>query len=117
MKLEDLSDKELHCLSRIIQDEMLKENVKCLYCKYAGECAKEWNESRNVLFIELLEILHTKTGVCLTIQPETKQKEILHGSWLKEHPDLYTKFIHMSLEEQQKELTNSDILKYLDSRV
>ena len=108
-------DKVLHCISRILQEGTVKNDTKCLYCKYAPECRNEFEATGNLLFFDILQELERKTSVIITLTPETIQKKILRGSWIEEHPDLLKKFTNMSFDEQQDNLRCPDILGYLRS--
>lgn len=111
-----MTDKEMHCLSRIIQDTSMQESVKCLYCKYARECREAFEENKDILYVKLMKELEGETGVCLLVNPETKHKDIISGSWITEYPQLLNIFAKMSFEEQRGKLCNLDILKEGDKK-
>ena len=106
-------DKVLHCIARMIQEGMSEDTTKCLYCKHAPECRCEFETTGNVLFIDILRELKEKTSVDITLEPETMQKNILHGSWLEDYPELLRQFTNMSFEEQLDNLRHPDILNHL----
>ena len=115
-EIRKLSDKVLHCLARIIQDELSGECVKCLYCKYALECTMEFKKSRYILFMKLLHELEICTSVSIFLIPKTKTVAILKGSWAEKYPDVLNQLTSKSFEEQQDILKHLDILPYLDSQ-
>lgn len=106
------SDKILHCLARMIQDGEMGTNVKCLYCKYAFSCHEEFKRSGNILFVNIMQKLWELTGVMVCASLGSAHKDVLHGSWIREHPELSHQFTNISFAEQQDRLQNSDILKY-----
>jgi len=114
--LSKLPDKVLHCLARTFQDEISGVCVKCLYCKYAPECAENGKKSGRWLFADILCSLAKSTGVMLFLKPENKSINILKGSWLENYPDLLKEFTSKSFEEQQDTLMDSDILQYVDNQ-
>ena len=107
-------EKVLHCLARLFQEQVIPVNAdtKCLYCKYAFECAEEFKQNRKILFFDIIHELERKTSVKIFLNPGTIQSDILHGSWIKENSDLLEKFTSMSFDEQLDSLKNPDILKY-----
>lgn len=112
---EKLTDRELHCLVRTIQDMLSEEGRKCLYCKYAFQCAERHKTTGKVKFLETWDKLQEMTGVKLRfLNPRTMSKDILAGSWIEKIPELYEKFSNMPLEEQLGTLQDKDILKYAD---
>ena len=112
-----VDDKVLHCISRIIQEGMSGHTTKCLYCKYAPECRHEFETTGNVLFIDILRELREKTSVDIALEPETMQKNILHGSWLEDYPELLREFTNMSFDEQPDNLRHPDILNHLHNLI
>lgn len=106
-------EKVLHCISRMLQEGITGNTVKCLYCKYAPECRDEFERTRDILFIEILEELRMRTGVEIGLEPGTMHKKILCGSWLENYPKLLEEFTNMSFDEQQDNLQHPDILKHL----
>lgn len=111
-------DKTLHCIARMIQDFENGVCVKCLYCKYAHECVREFHEKNKVYFLEVMKNLQKKTGVVL-LPPEcgekVEDKELfLKGSWVEGNTELLEKFTNMSYSEQLDILCSPDILKYED---
>ncbi len=109
----ELTEKELHCLARIIQAEESSYDAKCLYCKYAFECKREFERNGKVPFKPILKKIEQITGVNIFMSSETRTKEILSGSWIEDYPDLLECFRGMSsFEEQLEMLKSSDILKY-----
>lgn len=113
--LAKMPDKILHCLARTLQDEISGDCVKCLYCKYAFECLEEF-KSGKYLFIDISNILERQTGVKIFLNPKQKPKEILRGSWIKNHPDLLKEFTTKSFEEQQGILKDPRTLRYKDNQ-
>lgn len=114
-ELEKISDKTLHCLARIIQDESNGTNAKCLYCKYAVECSEEWEKTKKVFFMELLQELETSTSVNILANPKAGTVDFIEGSWMEKYPDVLEMLTSKSFEEQQDILMDPDILQYLDS--
>ncbi len=108
----ELTEKELHCLARIIQSEESAYDAKCLYCKYAFKCKEEFSQSKKAPFMPALKKIEQITGVNIFMSPETRQKEMLSGSWIENYPDLLERFMGMSSEEQLGLLRSPDILKY-----
>lgn len=111
-----LSDKNLHCIARMLQNIWSERDTHCLYCKYAFQCLEQHNTTKKIPFFETLEKLQGITGVkiCLS-SPGTMQKDILAGSWIEKSAELLNHFTGMSFEEQLGSLQNPDILKYKDS--
>ena len=70
-----LSDKDLHCIARMLQDMWSERDTRCLYCKYAFQCLEQHNTTQKIPFFETLEKLQGITGVkiCLS-SPGTMQK-------------------------------------------
>lgn len=114
MRIE-ADEKAMHCIARMMQEMALDSSVKCLYCKFAFECAKEFGETGDIYFRKLMDELQEKTSVNLCPNPGTQQQELLRGSWIESRPELLKKFTNMSVEEQLDTLTNQDILSYSDS--
>lgn len=114
-ELKKLSDKFLHCLGRTIQDEYIGDNVKCLYCKYAIECAKEFQKTKKLLWIDIAHELETCTSVKIFLNHKTKTTDILKGSWLEGFPEMLNELTGKSLKEQMYILRSSRIKKYLDN--
>ena len=115
-ELTKLPDQVLHCIARTLQDEVAGDSVKCLYCKYAPECSVEVKESNRLLATGILLELQAITSVDIYLNPETKERNILKGSWVEKYPDLMKMLTKKSFEEQQDILNSSYILKYLDSQ-
>ncbi len=110
-----LTEKELHCLARIIQTEEARNDVKCLYCRYAFECRKEFMQNKRAPYMPLLKKIEQITGVSLFMSPGTRQRKLLAGSWIENCPDLLEHFTSMSFEEQLDNLRSPDILRYEDN--
>lgn len=115
-KLKEIPDKILHCIARIIQDEMSGTNVKCLYCKYAVECAKKFKETEKIFFIDILHELESLTSIDIFLHQENLSIDILKGSWAEKYPDVLEELTNRSFDEQQDILRQSDILQYLDNQ-
>ena len=107
-----LTEKEQHCMARVIQFEMLGENAKCLYCGYAFECSMGFQETKEILFLKLLKRLEKSTGIKIFTDEEHVHQDILEGSWIEKCPELMEKFAKMSLKEQIQCLQDPDMLKY-----
>ena len=106
-----LTDKDLHCIARLLQSECMDESVQCLYCKYALQCAKKI--IKDYPFDESLKKLVGITGVNIHMLFRDKmRKDILEGSWIEKYPKLFKKLSDMPLTEQIKILQNLDILEY-----
>ena len=115
--MAELTDKELHCMARAQQSELLGKNVQCMYCKYAIQCLKEYKSTNKAPFVKVWKKLEGLTGVKICLHnPETQQKDILVGSWIENCPELLEQFTNISFEEQQDILQSPDILQYMDSR-
>lgn len=113
---EQLTDKDLHCIARLLQSEYVGDGVQCLYCKYAFQCRETFFTTHEVPYQEVLKKLKSKTGVDISlVNPRTIQKDILDGSWIEKCSELLKKFTSSSFEEQQDILLNPDILRYKDS--
>ena len=114
-ELKKLPDKILHCLARSIQEIECESNkaVKCLYCKYAPECGKEFQGLHDMLFVKLIKELEECTSVDI-FQHSTKQPDFLKGSWAEKYPDVFKMLTNKSFEEQLDSLRDSDILQCLD---
>lgn len=112
IKKTGLTEKDLHCLARIIQSEESGHDAKCLYCRYAFECRKEIMQNKVVPHMPVLKKIGRTTGVNIFMSPETRQKEMLAGSWIENCPELLERFNGMSFEEQLELLRSPDILKY-----
>lgn len=112
MEKVELTEKDLHCLARIIQSEESAYDAKCLYCKYALDCKEEFMQNKKAPYMSALKKLGQITGVNVLMNQENIQKEILAGSWIENHPDLLERFMDMSFTEQLWILRSHDILKY-----
>ena len=111
-----LTDKDFHCIARLLQSKCIGDSVQCLYCKYAFRCREKFFTAHEVPYREVLKKLKNKTGVDVFLaNPRTMQKDILDGSWIVKCPELLQKFTSISFEEQQDILLNPDILRYKDS--
>lgn len=111
-----LTEKDLHCIARLLQSKCVGDSVQCLYCKYAFQCREKFFAAHEVPYREVLKKLKNKTGVDVFLaNPRTMQKDILDGSWIEKCPELLQKFTSISFEEQQDILLNPDILRYKDS--
>ncbi len=116
--MPELTDKDLHCIARILQSQLLGDNVQCMYCKYALECLEEYGHTHKASFIKVWKKLEELTGINIHLfNSKTKQKDILAGSWIEKCPSLLEQFTNMSFEEQQDSLRNLDIQQYADSRL
>lgn len=109
-----MPDKILHCLARTLQDEIIGDCVKCLYCKYAPECRNEIING-TPLFVRLLRLLYKFTSVKIELNQETKAEDIVKGSWIEKYPDVLKELTNKSFDEQQDILRDSDILRYMDN--
>ena len=112
MEKVELTEKELHCLARIIQSGESAYDTKCLYCRYALECMKEFYQNHKAPFMSVLKKIERITGVNIFMNQETRQKEILAGSWIENCPELLERFNGMSIHEQVVFLKSHDCLKY-----
>ena len=101
-----LTEKELHCLARIIQTEEAGD---------AFECKKEFMQNKRVPYMPLLKKIEQITGVDLFMSPGSRQRKLLAGSWIENCPDLLEHFTSMSFEEQLDSLKSPDILQYEDN--
>ena len=114
--MAELTDKDLHCIARTQQSEQLGKNIQCMYCKYAVQCLQEYNHTNKVPFVDVWKKIENLTGVNICLNnPETRQIDILAGSWIENCPELLKQFTNMSFEEQQDILQSQDILQYVDS--
>lgn len=112
MKKVEFTEKELHCLARIIQSEKSVHDKECLYCRYAFECMEEFFQNKKAPFMPVLKKIERITGVNIFMNQETRQKEILASSWIESCPELLERFNGMSLHEQVVFLKSHDCLKY-----
>ena len=108
----ELTEKEMHCIARLIQSGAVEDDVKCLYCRYAFECSEEYLQDKKLLFTSLIKKIEQGTGVNIFVDSETVHKEILAGSWIESRPELLERFTSMTFEEQLDSLKNPDILYY-----
>ncbi len=108
-----LTEKDLHCLARIIQSEESAYDAKCLYCKYAFECKEEFMQNKKAPYMPVIKKIEKITGVNIFMSQETVQREILAGSWLENYPDILERFTGMSFQEQLELLGSPDTLKYI----
>lgn len=96
MDIPQFTEKDLHCIARLIQNSFRAPEQKyirthrplygCMYCKYASEC----NTPENVNFKKLLKRLDELTGVSLsTCVPGPKELgfAFLPASHYLEHPE------------------------------
>ena len=116
-ELRKVPDKILHCLARTIQTESVGTHTKCLYCKYAPECAKEFHDSERLLSNDILNELVACTSVKIFMSEENKAEDMLKGSWAEKYPDVLNMLTSKSFDEQLDILMNKDILKYLDKKL
>lgn len=98
-KAPQFTDKELHCIARLIQNsfqapeqEKIEETYRplygCMYCKYA---VTECNKPEKVIFMKILRKLRELTGVNVSTH-STEELEHLASSYLPEshyleHPE------------------------------
>lgn len=113
LKQIELTEKDLHCLARIIQSEELAYDTKCLYCRYAFECKEYVMQNKKLPYMPVLKKIEHITGVNIFMNQETMQKEILAGSWIENCPELLKRFNGMSIHEQVVFLKSHDCLKYV----
>lgn len=113
LKQIELTEKDLHCLARIIQSEESMHSVKCLYCRYAIECKEDFTQNKKLPYMPVLKKLEQITGVNIFMSQKTIQKEILAGSWIEKNPELLKLFSGMTFAEQICLLKSRDILKYV----
>lgn len=109
-----LSEKEQHCMARVIQFGLLGDNSHCLYCRYAFECDREFADTKQILFHQLLKKLGKSAGIEIFTDEEGASRSILAGSWIEKRPELWKEFTGMSFEEQIRRLRDPDILKYFE---
>ena len=95
MKQTELTEKDLHCLARIIQSEESMHSVKCLYCRYAIECKEDLMQNKKLPYMPVLKKLEQITGVNIFMSQKTIQKEILAGSWIEMQRPSSTRFFHV----------------------
>lgn len=88
----ELTEKDLHCLARLMQSEESITNVKCLYCRYAIECKEDFMQNKKLQHMTVLKKLEQITGVNIFMNQKTIQKEILAGSWIEKNPELLKLF-------------------------
>ena len=114
------TNKDLHCLARKIQRELLDVEMDCLYCKYAVECSKDFKEKhlyhREIVMEKVTKLLQEKTDVFVQpwLNKKICSKKLLDGSWIQLRPELMEKFVGKSFEEQMSLLQSSEILEYTE---
>ena len=106
----EFTDKDLHCMARVLQSHIRGDDVECMYCKYANECGDEFMKTGKLHRYEVMpEKLQKLTGVHVwDINMTNQPKSILKASWIEEHPDLMDKLSKLSLKEQQDILGDPD---------
>lgn len=113
-------NKATHCIARMLLDAESGTNVKCLYCKYATECAEEFKNNRSVYFLNVMTEIRQKTGVCLPslkdLHSYQDKEKFLKGSWIEDDTELLKEFTKISFDEQLDKLQGPDILNHVDSR-
>ena len=87
MEKIEFTEKDLHCLARLMQSEESVTNVKCLYCRYAIECKEDFMQNKKLPYMPVLIKLEQITGVNIFMSQESIQKEILAGSWIEKNPE------------------------------
>ncbi len=113
MEKIEFTEKDLHCLARLMQSEESVTNVKCLYCRYAIECKEDFMQNKKLPYMPVLIKLEQITGVNIFMSQESIQKEILAGSWIEKNPELLKLFSSKSFAEQICFLRSHDIQKYV----
>lgn len=106
MKEEKLTDKDLHCIARMLQsawdapdEEEFGENgittsrcvYGCMFCKYGMECAEEFRNGNgnNVHFKKIFRKLQEKTGVVVhSYREQPVGRTFLPASAYLEHPEM-----------------------------
>lgn len=112
---KQLTDRDLHCIARHLQNMHIKRDVECRYCKYAFQCSEKIRDFSGFPFIETAKKVKEITGVNIRMyDTESWHKDILAGSWIEECPELLKQFSNISLEEQGKILNSPDIFRYKD---
>ena len=117
----NFTDKDLHCLARKMQRELLDVEMDCLYCKYAVECSKDFKEKRlyhrEIVMEKVTKLLQEKTGVFFShANKKLVATKLLDGSWIEKNPNLMKLFTSKSFEEQLDMLCSQDILQYTDNQ-
>lgn len=109
IEILDLTDKDLHCISRLIQSAIFaeEENILygCRYCKYSLECRDRILNRKGLYNTELRKKLQKLTGVDLSPQELELEKKFYPASFQA----LYPKEYEQLLQEQ-------DICRNKDSR-
>lgn len=112
----EFSDKDLHCIARKIQSELLESEETCLYCKYAVDCSKRIEGYYRINVMDkVMQLLQEKTGVFLRwwLNKKIATKKLLNGSWIEQCPELMEKFVGKSFEEQVEMLESEEIWEYI----
>ena len=77
-KSAQLTDRDLHCVARLLQSEYAEDSVQCLYCKYVFQCREMFLETHEIPYLVVLEKLKGITGVNVhLVNPRGIQKNIL----------------------------------------
>lgn len=93
-----LTDKDLHCVSRLIQSAMFAENGNtlygCRYCKYGLECKDNTLKREELYDTRLRKKLQELTGVDLSsYQPEDLEKKFYPASFQDLYPKEYAQLL------------------------
>ena len=84
----ELSEKDMHCLARLLQGELYEDNkLFCCrgYCKYSGECVEDARNHKKFQYNILREHLEAVTGVYLgyLANPEYVYKRMMKDSYFE----------------------------------
>lgn len=84
MKVENLSEKDLHCMARILQSYLYTNDDMfgcCRYCLYQDECNRKAREGKTYFTEAVTEKLQEITGVYLGINTHNLESKLLINSF------------------------------------
>lgn len=95
----ELSDQDLHCIARMIQTLIVRENEAfvfgCIYCKYYNKCYL--STPKRVHFYDLIRMIGEESGVDTTlIIPEKNEGlkyKLFPGSWVELEPERFSELL------------------------
>lgn len=116
MSNKQLTDQDLHCIARHLQNTFVERDSECRYCKYAFLCSEKMHNIKEFPFFKTVRKVEEITGVKIRVHDFASwHKNILAGSWIERCPELLEKFSNLSLKEQEKILSSPDIFSYKDA--